>query len=260
MEINDVDCLVEEVANLIVQEDKVVFFTGAGISTESGISDFRSPGGIWSRFNPEEFTIQSFLGSQESRKKHWQLFAEGGITANAKPNSAHYAISELERLGKLECVITQNVDNLHQKAGNSPEKVLELHGNMRRVRCIGCGKIFATEVIIQRLKDEEIPDCDSCHGILKPDAVFFGEPLLQKTLNAAIDFACNCSLFVIIGSTLVVSPASYLPIYARESGAKLVIINLSSTPIDSDATVRITGKAGETMSKVMEKVREKLIV
>lgn len=250
---------IDQIADLIIQSGRIVVFTGAGISTESGIPDFRGPGGLWSRFDPEEFTIQRFMSSAESRKNHWKMFAEGGLTRDAEPNSAHYAIAEMEKLGKLDCVITQNVDNLHQKAGNSAEKVFELHGNMRRVRCMGCGKLLPMEDVLQRLKSEAIPDCDSCHGILKPDAVFFGESLPQKTLENATHHSRNCDLFVVIGSTLVVYPAAYMPIYAVESGANLVIINLGSTPLDSRARLLISAKAGGTMSNVIEKVRNRLM-
>jgi len=237
-----------------------VVFSGAGISTESGIPDFRSPGGIWSRYDPEDFTIQRFLNNPESRKKQWQMLSEGGLLKDADPNLAHYAIAELDKLGKLDCAITQNVDNLHQRAGVPREKVFELHGNTKWVRCLSCDKVFPIEEILKRLDKEEIPDCEFCHGILKPDAIFFGEALPQKTLNDAIHHSRNCELFIVIGSTLVVYPAAYMPVYAREAGAKLVIINLTSTPIDSQATVLIAGKAGETMAKIMEKVRSQLSV
>lgn len=186
------------------------------------------------------------------------MLAEGGLLKDAEPNQAHQAIAELEKLGKLKCVVTQNIDNLHQKAGNSPDKVFELHGNMKFVRCMGCDKRFPVEEILQRLPDEEIPDCHFCHGILKPDAVFFGESLPQKTLNDAIRHSRDCDLFIVIGSTLVVYPAAYMPMYAVESGARLVIINLSPTPMDSNAAVLITAKAGETMDRILEKVKSKL--
>lgn len=258
MKLRDLSSAIDQVADLIVRLNRIVVFTGAGISTESGIPDFRGPDGLWTKFDPEEFTIQRFLSNDESRKKHWKMFAEGGLTRNAKPNAAHYAIAEMEKLGKLDCVVTQNVDNLHQKAGNSPEKVFELHGNMQRVRCMGCGRLLPMDDLLTRLEVEEIPDCDSCHGILKPDAVFFGESLPQKTLEAAISHSRNSDLFIVIGSTLVVYPAAYMPVYALESGASLVIVNIGSTPLDSQAKVRIEAKAGETMSRVMEKVRNKL--
>jgi len=242
----------------VLEAKRVVVFTGAGISTESGIPDFRSPGGIWTKFNPDDFTIQKFMSSEKTRRLQWQILAEGSLLKDAEPNQAHHAVAELEKLGKLTCVITQNIDNLHQKAGNSPDKVFELHGNMKFVRCMGCDSRFPVDDILQRLDKEEIPDCHFCHGILKPDAVFFGEALPQKTLNDAIHHSRHCDLFIAIGSTLVVYPAAYMPMYAVESGAKLVIINLSPTPMDSKASALISAKAGETMGKIVEKVRSQL--
>ena len=250
--------MVDKVAALILQANRVVVFTGAGISTESGIPDFRSPGGIWTKFDPDDFTIQKFMSSEKTRRMQWQMMAEGSLLKDAEPNQAHHAVAELEKLGKLTCVITQNIDNLHQKAGNSPDKVFELHGNMKLVRCMGCGERFPIEDILQRLPEEEIPDCHFCRGILKPDAVFFGESLPQKALNDATHHSRNCDLFIVVGSTLVVYPAAYMPMYAVESGAKLVIINLSSTPVDSHATALISSKAGEAMERIVGKVKSLL--
>lgn len=255
MAANELDYLAGQVADLILEAKRVIVFTGAGISTESGIPDFRGPDGLWTKLDPDDFTIQKFMSSRETRKLQWAMLAEGGLLMDVEPNAAHHAIAELEKIGKLECVITQNVDNLHQKAGNSPDRVFELHGNMKWVRCMGCNRRVPIEGILQRLKDEEVPDCQVCNGILKPDGVFFGEALPQKTLNDAIHHSRHCDLFIVIGSTLVVYPAAYMPMYAREVGAKLVIINLGSTPLDSQATVLISAKAGEAMSKVVEKVR-----
>jgi len=258
METKDFDFLVDKVAALILQSSRVVVFTGAGISTESGIPDFRSPGGIWTKFDPDDFTIQKFMSSQKTRRLQWQMMAEGGLLKDAEPNQAHHAVAELEKLGKLTCVITQNIDNLHQKAGSSPDKVFELHGNMKFVRCMSCGRRFPVEDILSRLDNEEIPDCQFCRGILKPDAVFFGESLPQQALNSAISQSRNCDLFIVIGSTLVVYPAAYMPMYAVESGAKLVIINLSPTPMDAKAAALITASAGETMGKIVNQVISKL--
>src|SRR4030043_145669 len=157
MKSSDLSSAIEQVAELIIQSNRIVVFTGAGIRTESGIPDFRGPDGLWTKLDPDEFTIQRFLSNTESRKKHWRMFAEGGLVRNAEPNTAHYAVAELEKLGKLDCVITQNVDNLHQRAGNCPEKVFELHGNMQRVRCMSCGKLLPMEDVLKRLKSEEIP-------------------------------------------------------------------------------------------------------
>ncbi|MDI6815149.1 MAG: NAD-dependent deacylase [Dehalococcoidales bacterium] len=259
MKNQNLDTLAGRVADLILSAKRVVVFTGAGVSTESGIPDFRSPGGIWDRFDPDDFTCHKFISDPETRRKQWQMLREGLLTTEAKPNPAHYAIAELDRLGKLDCVITQNVDNLHQKAGVPEDKVFELHGNMQWVACLSCGKRYPFIEIKARLDEgEEIPDCEACHGILKPDAVFFGEPLPEKVLREATDRSRSCDLFIVIGSTLVVYPAAYMPIYAINSGAKLVIINLSSTPMDKRATVLITAKAGETMSKVVYRLREKI--
>jgi NAD-dependent deacetylase len=260
MEARDFDFLVDKVAALILESSRVIVFTGAGISTESGIPDFRSPGGIWTKFDPDDFTIQKFMSSEKTRRMQWQMMAEGGLLKDAEPNQAHHAVAELEKLGKITCVITQNIDNLHQKAGSSPDKVFELHGNMKFVRCMSCDRRFPVDDILVRLDREEIPDCQFCRGILKPDAVFFGESLPQQVLNDAIQHSRHCDLFIVIGSTLVVYPAAYMPMYAVESGAKLVIINLSSTPMDAKAVALITASAGEAMGKIVEKVRSKLPV
>lgn len=259
MENQKLDSLADRVADLIISAKRIVVFTGAGISTESGIPDFRSPGGIWDRFDPDEFTYNKFITDPESRRKHWQMLREGGLTTEAKPNLAHYAIAELDKLGKLDCVITQNVDNLHQKAGVPDDKVFELHGNMQWAICLSCGRRYPFEQIKIRLDEgEETPDCEACRGILKPDAVFFGESLPEKVLKEATFRSRSCDLFIVVGSTLVVYPAAYMPIYAVDSGARLVIINLSSTPMDQQATVLIRAKAGETMSKVLQRIREKV--
>jgi NAD-dependent deacetylase len=250
---------IELLADLIVKSKKIVVFTGAGVSTESGIPDFRSPGGIWSKYDPEDFTLQKFLSSPEARGMHWKMFTESGLIVDAEPNAAHYAIAELHQLGKLDCVITQNVDNLHQKAGVPEDKVFELHGNIRWVLCLSCHKRFSLAEVLQRIEEGiEAPDCPDCHGILKPDAVMFGEALPQETLMESTRRSQNCDLLIVIGSTLVVYPAASVPMYAKEAGAKLAIVNLTPTPLDRYAEVVINDKAGEAMSKVMEKVRAKI--
>jgi len=254
------DALTSRVVSLIIEARKVVVFTGAGISTESGLPDFRSPGGIWERFDPDDFTYQKYVSDPQARRKQWQMFRdEGGLAAEVAPNAAHYAVAELYKLGKLDSVITQNVDNLHQKAGVPAENVFELHGNMQWVVCLGCRRRYPVELIKNRLSQgEEIPDCELCHGILKPDAVFFGEALPQKVLTGATARASGCDLLIVIGSSLVVTPAAYMPVYAVQAGARLVIVNLSATPMDSEATVVIRAKAGETMMRVVQQVREML--
>ena len=220
---HDLDTLIDQVADRILDAKRIVVFTGAGVSTESGIPDFRSPGGIWDQFDPE------------GRKKHWQMLQLVDLITEAKPNPApaHYAIAELDRLVGLDCVITQNIDSLYQKAGVPDDKVFELHGNMQWVVCLNCGQRYPLAHIKDRLvRGGEIPDCEACGGILKPDVVFFGESLPGDVLQEATSRSHQCDLFIVIDSTLVVYPAAYMPEYAVERGAKLVIINLSSTPMD----------------------------
>ena len=256
----DINSLTSKVADLILQSHRLVVFTGAGISTESGIPDFRGPQGLWNRFDPEDFAIDRFLNNPDSRRKQWYIFKEGLMTDKAVPNTAHVAIADLHRMGKLDCVITQNIDNLHQKAGVPNDKVFELHGNMQWAICLECGRRYSFSEIKARLDSgEDIPDCMECHGMLKPNVVMFGEQLPYDVLEEASRRARNSDLFIVVGSTLVVYPAAYMPQYAVQSGARLVIINIGETPMDRQATVRISAKAGETMAAVISKVKEKTI-
>lgn len=250
---------VDKVADLIINSGKIVVFTGAGVSTESGIPDFRSPGGLWSKFDPEDFTIQKFISDPESRRKQWKFLAEGGFLADAKPNPAHLAIAELETMNKLDAVITQNIDNLHQKAGSSPDKVFELHGNMNWVVCLQCNARYPLDDIKERLENgEDIPDCEVCNGMLKPDVVLFGEALPTDVMAKAVEHARSCDLLIVIGSSLVVYPAAYIPAYASEAGAKLVIINMTGTSYDYVSHVVIYNKAGDVMQKVVKRVKERI--
>ena len=257
MDKQELDDLAQKVAELIITAVHPVVFTGAGISTESGIPDFRSPGGIWERFNPDDFTYQKFVQDPEARKKHWQMLRGGGLLTEAQPNQAHYAIADLYTMGKLDCVITQNIDNLHQKAGVPDDMVFELHGNMQWAVCLSCGQRLPLEQLTVRFDaGEEAPDCEICHGLLKPSAVFFGESLPAIVLEEAAKRAHNSDLFIVIGSTLTVFPAAYMPIYAVESGEKLVIINLSPTPMDRQAAIVINARAGEAMTEIVARIKE----
>jgi len=249
-----------DAAQMIRGANRVVVFTGAGVSTESGIPDFRSPGGIWTRFDPDDFTLEKFLSSPSTRRKQWRVLLEGGLFADASPNAAHYAVVELERMGKLACVITQNVDNLHQKAGSDPARVFELHGNMNRLRCLDCGVDYELAAILDRAAPtEDVPVCGQCGGILKPDVVFFGEALPEQTLRMANYHAAHCDLLIVIGSSLVVYPAAYIPLYAKESGARLVILNRDETPYDANADVLIRAEAGEGMSGILAALKEEIV-
>jgi NAD-dependent deacetylase len=257
MDGDNIDLKAEQIADLIVAARRIVIFTGAGISTESGIPDFRGKDGIWTKLDPEDFTIQRFVSSPEVRKMQWKMLAEGGMVKDVKPNAAHYAVAELEKLGKLDCVVTQNIDNLHQVAGNSPDIVFELHGNMQYVRCLDCHKRFPMAEIIARLAFENVPVCEHCKGILKPDAVFFGEALPERVLSEAVKRASQCDLCIVIGSTLIVYPAAYVPMYARDAGARIVIVNMGATPMDAQAAVCVDGKAGDVMTRVITHVKKK---
>jgi len=247
---------INKVAEMIAASKRLVVFTGAGISTESGIPDFRGPDGLWTKVDPEDFTIDRFLNSEKTRKNVWYLFVEGGSLLNAAPNRAHLAVAELEKMNKLSSVITQNIDNLHQKAGNHPKKVYELHGNMQWLVCFGCGTRYPVEEMRQKYPSpDHFPVCEKCQDILKPDVVFFGEMLPQHTLMMAERESRECDLFIVIGSTLVVYPAAYMPMYAKQSGANIVIINMGDTGHDDIADVFINAPAGDTMTKIMEKLR-----
>jgi len=251
---------IEQIADLIVRSERIVVFTGAGISTESGIPDFRGPDGLWTKVDPEDFTYQKFVSDRDARKRIWQMNTTMGFGfAGVEPNRAHAAVVELERLSKLDCVVTQNVDGLHQKAGNSEDKVLQLHGNMQWVKCIDCGVRHPFEEVRGWIEGGvEVPECVRCGGILKPDAVFFGEAMPVRETMEAQRRSSTCDLCIVIGSTLTVYPAALMPQYAVNAGAKLVIINDGSTELDHAADVRVSARAGEVMERAMARVREKL--
>jgi len=189
----------------------------------------------------------------------WQHLREGGLMADVQPNRAHYALAELEKIGKLSCVITQNVDNLHQKAGNSPHRVYELHGNLQRIVCMQCDRRYPIDVVKEQpLSSDFSLHCHACRGLLKPDVVLFGEMLPQDVLARATQEANQCDFLMVIGSSLFVYPAAYLPLYAKRAGAKIAIINMGETQQDDLADVRIDAPAGEAMSRLVEKVKEKI--
>ncbi len=251
---------ISRVAAMIAEAKCIVVFTGAGVSTESGIPDFRSPGGLWTKFDPEDFTIDKFLSSPETRRKQWRFLLSSDLLKDAEPNAAHKAIAELEVLGRLDCVITQNIDNLHQKAGNHSNKVYELHGNMHWIRCLECGNRFPLgEILRENKASSEVPSCSRCGGILKPDVIFFGESLPEETLRDATWHTNHCDLMIVVGSSLVVYPAAYLPFYAMQAGAKLVIVNLTPTPADPAADVVIHASAGEVMDRILAEVKARLL-
>ncbi len=249
--------LIHQAAVWILSSRRLVVFTGAGLSTESGIPDFRSPGGIWSRYNPADFDFQNFLVSEASREKYWQMATEMyDSIRTARPNPAHLAIYELERWGKLEAVITQNIDGLHERAGHSPEKIIELHGTALHITCLQCGKRYERDGIQQRLQQGiKAPACDDCGGPLKPATISFGQAMPELETREAFRLASSADLLIVVGSSLVVQPAASLPLAAKRSGARLVIINRDPTPYDDLAELVIPGSAGEILPAIVEGVK-----
>jgi NAD-dependent deacetylase len=249
-----------QVAQWIVNAKRTVVFTGAGLSTESGIPDFRSPGGVWDKYNPEDFYFQNFLANEASREKYWQMATEmWEPIKKAQPNPAHLAIAEFEKLGKLDCVITQNIDGLHFKAGNSEEKVIQLHGTAIFVSCLSCRKRYDRNEIQERIiKGQKAPRCDDCGGLLKPATISFGQSMPEKETQEAYHRSSLCDLFIVIGSSLVVQPAASMPLVAKRNGARLVIINRDPTPFDDIADLVIHDQAGPTMGSILEYVKKGL--
>jgi NAD-dependent deacetylase len=248
----------KQIAQWIISSKRVIVFSGAGLSTESGIPDFRSPGGVWDRYDPEDFYFQNFLASETSREKYWQMATEFYEPIKmARPNQAHLAIAELEKLGKLDCVITQNIDSLHFKAGNSEERVIQLHGTAIYVSCLSCKKRYDRDEIQQRIKKgQKAPRCDDCGGLLKPATISFGQSMPEKETQEAYHRSSLCDLFIVVGSSLVVQPAASMPLVAKRNGARLVIINRDPTPYDDMADVVIHGQAGSAMASILEHVKK----
>jgi NAD-dependent deacetylase len=251
---------IETVADMLTLARKVVIFTGAGISTESGIQDFRSPGGVWHQWNPDELTFDKFMTSRASREHYWGFSrAIWPTMSRAKPNSGHFAIADLFHMGKLDSVITQNVDGLHQAAGIPDDKVIELHGSIRWVSCLSCGKRWPREEIELRMDrtGEKAPECE-CGGYLKQATIAFGQSLPLKAIQEAEEKSSTCDMFIVAGSSLVVYPAAQMPLIAKQNRAKLVIITLSDTPHDTYADIVINEKTGPTLTEIVRLVKARL--
>ena len=245
--------LITLISRKIQEGGKNVFFTGAGISTESGIPDYRSQGGIWEKFRPVYF--DEFMSSRKAREEYWQrwvtLYRD---LIRAEPNPAHKALAKLHKLGLLESVITQNVDGLHQASGLPDEVIIELHGNTRRIRCMGCRRLSPIDEVYIRLNaGESAPEC-TCGGYLKPDTISFGQAMPAAEVEKAAALSQDCDFFMVVGSTLLVQPAAQMPYFAKNQGAFLAIVNLSETPCDSMSDVLIRGKAGEVLAKIIQEV------
>lgn len=241
-------------AEQISDKGKTVFFTGAGISTESGIPDYRGKGGVWDRFRPVYFN--EFMNSREARIEFWRQKTElYPDLVKARPNKGHQAIFRLYQLEKVEAVITQNIDGLHQASGLPDDRVIELHGNTTRVRCMSCSKIYSVHDIHKRIAGgDPAPECDDCGGYLKSDTISFGQAMPMDKVEQAINLAKSANIFCVVGSTLMVQPAAHIPIYAKQGGAFSVIINLSDTPCDDMFDLVIRQKAGMALERVADLV------
>jgi len=231
---------------------RIVAFTGAGISTESGIPDYRGPGGVWQ--TGQIPTISDFRTNPKTRRAYWDGRRSRYPELAAKePNRGHLALTALQRAGRVGEIITQNIDGLHQKAGSDPATVIELHGSSHRVSCLACGRVWPAATIHDRLLAGEVePDCEICGGMLRGATILFGESLPLDALRSATSAATTCDLMLVVGSSLVVNPAAKLPVLARGGGASLAIVNRTPTPLDGVADVVVRSDAGPTLSAVAE--------
>jgi NAD-dependent deacetylase len=248
--------VLEEIASALRSARKVVGLTGAGISTESGIPDFRGPQGVWTKDPKAErlATIQAYMSDRDVRVQAWQLRLEHPAWA-ADPNAGHRALAELERKGRLHTLVTQNIDGLHQSAGTSPGILIEIHGTMREVVCMECGDRAEMQRALDRVRaGEEDPECRTCGGILKSATISFGQNLVPEDLDRAQGAARGCDLFLAVGTSLAVYPVAYLPKTALDAGARLAIFNAEPTPYDLYADWVVRDPLGECLPTLVEMV------
>jgi NAD-dependent deacetylase len=243
---------VESLADLVRMHQPCVVLTGAGISTESGIPDFRSPEGIWRRYDPMEYaTIDAFIGDPA---KAWDFYGRRlEALGTAEPNAGHRALAALEERGWIDAVVTQNVDGLHQRAG--ARTIVEVHGSIRTASCLDCGRSVGYAEAMARLP---LPTCPDCGRALKPDVVMFGELLPEAAIDAAVRLAAEARLLLVVGSSLEVYPVAGLPLETLAAGGRLAIVNRGATQFDGDADVRIDAGAGETLSALAGALGDRL--
>jgi NAD-dependent deacetylase len=237
-----------KLAAMINDAHRVVVFTGAGVSTESGVPDFRSPGGVWSKMKPIYF--DEFVSSEARRREAWtRTFSGAAGWTGAKPNAGHAAVARLVAAGKASSVITQNVDNLHQDSGVPADRVIELHGNASYAKCLDCGLRHEFETLKAPFLEQGIvPVCRSCGGLLKSATISFGQPMPQAPMARAEDEALACDLFLVLGSSLVVYPAAGFPLLAKRNGARLAIVNREPTDQDGYADLVLHDEIGPVLS------------
>ena len=242
---------VTRLREMIGSANRIVAFTGAGISTESGIPDFRSPGGIWTKYKPIYF--DDFMSSDEMRRESWRRkFATDETMLQAEPNAGHRALAKLVEQGRMSAIITQNIDGLHQRSGVPDSKVIELHGNATYATCLDCGHRHELDPIRRAfLGDGKLPLCVKCDGIVKTATISFGQAMPEIPMARAQDETLACDLFIVLGSSLVVYPAAGFPGMAKRKGAELVIINRDPTDQDDSADMVIHGEIGAIMSRAV---------
>lgn len=239
---------IEKLKNIIKNSSNIVFFGGAGVSTESNIPDFRSENGIYNSISDKKYAPETMLSHSfflNHTEEFYDFYKNKMVYKEAAPNAAHFSLAKLEEAGRLKAVITQNIDGLHQKAGS--QKVIELHGNVNRNYCLNCGKKFDLDYILN--SPEIIPYCDSCGGLVKPDVVLYEEPLDMDVLKEAIDYVSKADVFIVGGTSLVVYPAANLINYYR--GNKLVLINQSATSYDKMADIVINDSIGKVLKEII---------
>jgi NAD-dependent deacetylase len=237
-----------DLARLIADARRMVVFTGAGISTESGVPDFRSPGGVWSKMKPIQF--QDFVASEEKRREAWtRAFTGKAGWVGARPNAGHFAIARLVQQGKVTTVVTQNVDNLHQDSGVPADQIVELHGNASYATCLECGERHElADLKDSFLKVGEIPYCRSCGGLVKTATISFGQQMPAEPMARAEAATLACDLFLVLGSSLVVYPAAGFPLLAKRNGARLAIVNREPTELDAYADLVLHDEIGPALS------------
>jgi NAD-dependent deacetylase len=242
----------EALAGLIRENQPCVALTGAGVSTESGIPDFRSPTGIWADFDPREYASLSAFRSDP--EKVWRFYAPRfSMLTEAEPNAAHRALADLERAGLLQAVVTQNIDLLHQRAGS--RNVVEVHGSIRTSTCPRCDAGYPLNEVLGRLDEGDgAPSCPKCGATLKPDVVFFEEMLPDVAVDRAYELAAEARLLLVVGSSLEVWPVAELPLVTLRAGGKIAVVNEGPTSVDSQATLRVGGKAGQVLAATVAAV------
>lgn len=245
---------IARLADLMRESTRAVVFTGAGMSTESGIPDFRSPSGLWTRMKPIQF--QDFVRSRDIRREAWQRrFSGEDLLSTAQPNDGHRIIGDLVKAGKIASVITQNIDGLHERGGVPREKIIEIHGNGTYCMCLSCARRYELAFVRKVFEQSgDPPDCGECGGIIKAATISFGQAMPEREMKLATEETLVCDLFIAMGSSLVVYPAAGFPLMARRNGARLVILNREATELDSHADLVIHGEIGPSLTAMMAKL------